>query len=79
LAGRCVQGIIAHPERCEALAHRSLALITALAPQIGYLKAAMIAKESLKTGKSIQALVIEHRFLDAKTAKRLLSPSRLSR
>jgi aspartate ammonia-lyase len=78
-ATRCIQGVRAHPDRCEALAHRSLALITALAPQIGYLNAARIAKESLKTGKSIQELVVEHRLLDRGAAKRLLDPSRLSR
>ena len=78
-AARCVDGIIAHPDRCAALAHRSLALITALAPQLGYLNAAMIAKESLKTGRSIQELVIHHRLLSARSAKRLLDPFRLSR
>ena len=68
-----------HPARCEAAAHRSLALVTALAPRIGYLNAAKIAKESLATGRSIQELVLRHRLLDARTAKRLLDPYRLSR
>ena len=77
-ATRCIAGITAHPERCEAFAHRSLALVTALAPQLGYLNAAMVAKASLKSGRSIQALVIEHRLLDARAAKRLLDPVRLS-
>lgn len=76
---RCVEGIVAHTERCEALAHRSLALITALAPDIGYLSAAMVAKESLRTGKPIVDLVIEHRLLDRQTAARVLNPFRLSR
>ncbi|MBI3996199.1 MAG: aspartate ammonia-lyase [Candidatus Omnitrophica bacterium] len=79
LATKCVRGITAHRERCEALAHRSLALITALAPQIGYLNAAMVAKESLKTGTAILELVVEHRLLDAKAAARVLDPRRLSR
>ncbi len=78
-AVRCVGGITANRQRCEALAQRSLALITALAPAIGYLNAATIAKESLKTGRPIQALVVAHRLLDAKSAKRLLDPHRLSR
>ncbi|MBI4342570.1 MAG: aspartate ammonia-lyase [Candidatus Omnitrophica bacterium] len=78
-AHRCIRGIVARRERCEAFAHRSLALATALNPHIGYLNAAMIAKESLKTGKSIQALVVEHRLMDARAAKRLLDPHRLSR
>ena len=78
-AARCIRGIVAHRERCEAFAHRSLALATALNPHIGYLNAAMIAKESLKTGKPIQALVVEHRLMDVRAAKRLLDPHRLSR
>ncbi|MBI2495641.1 MAG: aspartate ammonia-lyase [Candidatus Omnitrophica bacterium] len=76
---RCVRGIRAHPQRCEALAHRSLALVTALAPRIGYLGAAKVAKESLDTGNSILELVVGRRLLDAKAAKRLLDPYRLSR
>ena len=78
-ASRCVSGITAHHDRCESLAGRSLALVTALAPQIGYLSAAMVAKESLKTGKSIHELVVEHRLLGEQAAKRLLDPYRLSR
>ena len=78
-AVRCVQGIRAHRARCQALAHRSLALITALAPQIGYLHAARLAKESRSSGKSILELVVGRRLLDARSAKRWLDPIRLSR
>jgi len=79
LALGCVDGITANRERCEFFAHRSLALVTALNPHIGYLNAARVAKESLKTGKSPLELVIEHRLLDLKVAKRLLDPHVLSR
>ena len=77
-ASKCVSGITANRDRCEALAHRSLALVTALNPHIGYLNAAKVAKESLKTGKSPLELVIEHRLMGAKAAARLLDPRRLS-
>ncbi len=79
LAERCVDGITANPQRCEALAHRSLALVTALNPSIGYLNAAKVAKASLRTGRSPLELVIEHRLLDPRAARRLLDPRRLSR
>jgi aspartate ammonia-lyase len=79
LAVRCIDGITANRERCEFLAHRSLALVTALNPHIGYLNAARVAKESLKTGRSPLELVIKHRLLDPKVAKRLLDPHVLSR
>jgi aspartate ammonia-lyase len=78
-ARRCVTGITANAARCEALAHRSLALVTALAPRIGYLNAARVAKESLKTGRPIAELVTAHRLLDPRVAKRWLDPVRLSR
>ena len=79
LAVRCVDGISANRARCDSFAHRSLALATALNPHIGYLNAAKIAKESLRTGKSALELVLEHRLLDPSTARRLLDPHRLSR
>ena len=79
LAARCVEGITANRDRCEAYAHRSLALVTALNHRIGYLHAARIAKESLKSGKSPLELVIEHRLLDPAVARRVLDPVRLSR
>ncbi len=78
-ADRCVDGIAAHAGRCAAYAHRSLALVTALAPQIGYLNAAKVAKESLATGRPIRELVVAHRLLDRAAAARLLDPVRLSR
>ena len=79
LAAKCIDGITTDAKRCEMLARRSVALVTALAPELGYLNAAKIAKESLKTGKSIQALVVEHRLLSIANAKHLLDPHRLSR
>ena len=79
LATKCIAGITAHPDRCDAHAHRSLALITALAPKVGYMNAAMIAKESLKTGHSIMELVLAHRLLSPAEARRVLDPGRLSR
>ncbi|HYU31544.1 MAG TPA: class II fumarate hydratase, partial [Thermoanaerobaculia bacterium] len=49
LAEKCVEGIEANRERCEELVERSLAMVTALVPKIGYDAAAEIAKESMKT------------------------------
>jgi aspartate ammonia-lyase len=79
LAGRCIDGITANRERCTSLAARSLALVTALNPHIGYLNAAKIAKESLRTGRPPLELVIEHRLMSPAAARRLLDPGRLSR
>ncbi|MDA2930854.1 class II fumarate hydratase, partial [Acidobacteria bacterium AH-259-O06] len=52
LAEKCVDGLIANRECCQEMVERSLALVTSLAPRIGYDKAADIAKEAYQTGRS---------------------------
>jgi len=76
-ADRCIAGITVNRARCDALAHRSLALVTALTPHIGYMNAAKLAKESLATGKPFHELAVEHGMLTPAAAKRLLDPARL--
>jgi aspartate ammonia-lyase len=57
LADRCVKGIEANREMCEYWVERSAALATALAPQIGYAKAAELSKQSVKENILIRDLV----------------------
>jgi aspartate ammonia-lyase len=57
LAEKCVRGIEANREMNEYWVERSAALATALAPQIGYAKAAEISKRSVKEGTLIRDLV----------------------
>ena len=57
LAEKCVAGIEANREMCEYWVERSAALATALAPQIGYARAAEISKQSVKEGVLIRDLV----------------------
>jgi len=63
LAERCVTGIVANRERCEEMVEKSLAMVTALAPKIGYDRAAAIAKESVATGRTVRELCVEQRVL----------------
>jgi Aspartate ammonia-lyase len=65
LADRCVKGIEANREMCEYWVERSAALATALAPQIGYAKAAEISKQSVKEGILIRELVKRDKILPA--------------
>jgi fumarate hydratase class II len=51
---RCVVGIEAKEERCRRMVARSLALATALAPAIGYDRAAEVAKEAHRTGRTVR-------------------------
>ena len=53
---RCVAGISANGPRCEELIERSLAMVTALAPRVGYNRAAEIASESVASGKTVREI-----------------------
>jgi len=48
--------------------------VTALNPYIGYENSSSIAKEALKTGKSVYELVLEHNLLTKEEIDRILSP-----
>jgi fumarate hydratase class II len=74
LAERCVEGIEANVERCEELVERSLAMVTSLVPKIGYDAAAEIAKESVKTGKTVRELCRERNVLPEGELREALDP-----
>ncbi|MFA6288693.1 MAG: class II fumarate hydratase [Opitutaceae bacterium] len=57
-ADACVEGIEADEARCRELVDRSLMLVTALNPHIGYDAAAAVAKEALATGKTLREIVL---------------------
>lgn len=63
LRTRCVDGIKANVERSREMVMRSIGIVTALNPIVGYETAASIAKEALATGKSIHQIVVEERQL----------------
>ena len=73
-----VRGIEADSKKCLLNANRSLAIVTALAPKIGYLKAAEVAKKSLASGRSIADIVSELNILSRASALKILDPVRLS-
>jgi fumarate hydratase class II/aspartate ammonia-lyase len=76
---RCARGLEADPERARWFAERSVSLATALAPRLGYAAAAEVAKESVRTGRSIVELAVAMGGLDPAEARRVLDPRRLTR
>jgi fumarate hydratase class II len=71
---KCVRGIVANEERCRELIELSMAMVTSLAPMIGYDRAAEIAKESAKTGRTVREIAREKRVLPEKELERALDP-----
>ncbi|WP_292486672.1 aspartate ammonia-lyase [Methanohalobium sp.] len=60
---RCLKGITANIKHCENLAKSSLSLATALAPKIGYEKAAEVAYLAYNEGKTVRQVILEKDLL----------------
>ncbi|MEE9607905.1 MAG: class II fumarate hydratase [Myxococcota bacterium] len=71
---KCLEGTQANRERAASLIEGSLALVTALAPVIGYDRAAEIAKQSQATGRTVRELCLEQKVLPREELERLLDP-----
>ncbi|MBW4639814.1 MAG: hypothetical protein KME05_16575 [Gloeocapsa sp. UFS-A4-WI-NPMV-4B04] len=56
----------------------AIALVTALNPHIGYLNAATVVKESLKTGKSLPQIVIAKKLMGAEQLAKVLALEQMS-
>jgi fumarate hydratase class II len=71
---RCIKGLVADRKRCEEMIEKSLALVTALAPRIGYEEAARIAKKAYDQRKTIRQVAQEERLFSNEELNRLLDP-----
>jgi fumarate hydratase class II len=78
LAGRAIRGFTIDAERLAAQAARNPMLATALAPRLGYERAAAIARRAYAEGRPLAEVAAESCDLDAETLARLLDPRRLT-
>jgi fumarate hydratase class II len=76
---KCVSGILANGQRCEELVEYSMAMVTSLVPVIGYDRAAEIAKESARTGKTVREICRERQVLPETDLKRALDPIEMTK
>jgi aspartate ammonia-lyase len=74
----CVDGITANEEICRRYFEHSISLATALNPYIGYARAAEIAKESAKTGKTVVEIVREQKLLSEEQIAKVFSPEAMT-
>ena len=70
----CVRGIEADAARCEELMDRSLMVVTALNPYIGYDAGVRVAKEAFSTGRTIREVVLGLGLMDAGELDKALDP-----
>jgi len=76
-AERCVDGLQANRARIAELVSRSLMLVTALAPEIGYDKAAAVAKHAHAHGLTLREAALALGAVDGETFDRLVRPENM--
>lgn len=79
LEENCVRGITANREALRATVERSIGLVTALNPYIGYAAATEVALEAHRSGKGVYELVLEKGLMSQTRLDRILRPEELTR
>jgi fumarate hydratase class II len=75
----CVAGIKANKPRIAELMERSLMLVTALSPKIGYDKAAQVAKAAHANGTTLREEALRLGFITGAEFDRLVRPEKMTR
>lgn len=76
---KCIDGLEVNESIATGMVEKSLMMCTSLAPEIGYDKAAEVAKNAFKSGQTVREYVIEHKLIDEEILDRLLDASRMTR
>jgi len=75
----CIKGIKADKKRIKYLLDNSLMLVTALAPKIGYDRAAQIAKTAHKNETTLKEEVIKAGLINEKEYDKIMSPLKMTK
>ncbi len=75
----CIEGLRADEKRIQELMERSLMLVTALAPRIGYDNAAKVAKSAHTRGTTLKEEAVRLGFVSADEFDRLVKPEKMTR
>jgi len=76
---RCVEGLEPDEDRCRELVEKSLMLVTALNPEIGYDNAASVAKQAYAENKTLREVILERGLVDEAKLDALLDPMSMVR
>ncbi|MBX3134165.1 MAG: aspartate ammonia-lyase [Gemmatimonadaceae bacterium] len=77
LREKCVVGIEANPQVMRDYVERSIGLVTALLPTLGYEQCTALAKEALESGRGVAELVLEKKLMTRKQLDAVLDPARM--
>ncbi|MBP3951234.1 aspartate ammonia-lyase [Bacillus suaedae] len=73
-----VEGITANIDRCLEQVERSVGIITAINPHVGYEMASRVAKEAIKTNRSVREICLERGILSEEELNEILDPNEMT-
>jgi len=73
----CVNEITVNPTQCKTHLDRSIGIVTALCPFIGYTKASKLAKQALRENRNIRDIVVEENIMSEEEIDKVLDPSNM--
>lgn len=77
LTEECILGITINKERCYEMVKNSIGIVTALNPIIGYKASSKVAKEALKTNRSIYDIILEQNLMSKEALDEALKPANM--
>jgi aspartate ammonia-lyase len=78
LTCRCIRGITANTAHCRDMVEKSVGVVTAVVPKIGYEKASEVAKEALETATPVREILLRKGYMTEKEIDELLSPESMT-
>jgi aspartate ammonia-lyase len=73
----CIEGITVNKDNCQDEIEKSIGIVTALCPYIGYTKSSMLAKRALKEGRNIRDILLEEGVVSKEDLVKILDPSKM--
>lgn len=75
----CIEGIEANVEKCQTDVDKSIGIITALNPHVGYKVATKVAKEAIETGESVRTIILRDDILSEASVDKILNPFEMTK
>ncbi len=77
-ARRCIDGLQVDEERTASMIEKSMAMVTSLAPVIGYDQAAAVAKEAHQSGRTVREVVRDQQLVSEEELEELMDPMHMT-
>ncbi|MBE5753363.1 MAG: aspartate ammonia-lyase [Clostridiales bacterium] len=73
----CIEGITVNLDNCKDEVEKSIGIVTALCPHIGYTKASQLAKRALNENRNVREILLEEKIVPEEHVNKILDPKKM--